>query len=303
MCKLKLEGIVVPVVTPLDKNEGVDRGGMERLVSHLLRGGVHGIFVMGSSGEFPSLTDYERKRAIEIVVQEVSRKVPVLAGISACGTKKAIEYGKEARKIGADAIVATLPYYYKLDRETEIISHFQTIADYSELPLLLYNMPNYTKSYISIPAIERLSRHSRIIGMKDSSCDFIFLSRLINCLGELSDFGIFQGDEALLLASLSAGARGGISSLANVAPQLCVNLYEASRNHNRQTAMEYQKKLFSLYEFYLLDSPGLVTIKTALSLLGICDETMTRPFQPLSKENRRWVQRKLKDLDLLSSFL
>jgi len=301
MGDLKLEGIIVPIVTPLDKNEQVDRCGMERLIKYVLEGGVHGIFVMGSSGEFPAITDEERKRAIEIVVEEVNRKVPVLVGISACSTKEAIRYGEEARKIGADAIVATLPYYYKLDRDTEIVDHFQNIVDHSELPLLLYNIPSYTKSYLDIPVIKRLSRHSKFIGMKDGSGDFTFFHKLIRCFRDSRDFVIFQGDERLLLVSFLAGAKGGVLGLANVAPRLCVNLYKASRNHNWQTGTEYQKKLLSLCEFYLLDGHCMVAIKKALSLLGICDEKMTKPFQPLSEENALWIERKLKKLDLLTS--
>ncbi|MCS7193295.1 MAG: dihydrodipicolinate synthase family protein, partial [Armatimonadetes bacterium] len=159
--------------------EEVDEPALRGLVRYLLQGGVHGVFVLGSTGEFAHLTDDEKRRAIEIVVSEVNGKVPVLVGVAESGTKRSIFWAKEAKKFGVDGVVAAPPFYYPLT-ESEVENHYRALASECELPILLYHIPSTTKIRFSVDLVERLSKLPNIVGIKDSTGDLSFVFTLIN---------------------------------------------------------------------------------------------------------------------------
>jgi len=280
---MQLGGIIPPIVTPLDENERVDEDAMRTLVRNLLQSGVHGIFVLGSTGEFAHLTDDEKKRAIEVVMSEVSGEVPVLVGVTESGTKRSIFWAKEAQRFGANGVVAAPPFYYPLG-EAEIENHYRALASECGLPILLYHIPSTTKVRFSLELIERLAELPNIIGIKDSTGDLTFVFNLIDRTRE-RPFSILQGQDDLLALTLLYGAHGGINSSANLVPSWFVALYDAARRGEATLAIAWQRKINELIR-HLETMSFLPALKTTLHLKGLIRPFVSAPFIPFP-ENRK----------------
>jgi len=280
---MQFGGIIPPVVTPIDENERVDEDAMRTVVRHLLQSGVHGIFVLGSTGEFAHLMDDEKKRAIEIVLSEVKGKVPVLVGVTEAGTKRSIFWAKEAQRLGANGIVAAPPFYYPLG-EAEIENHYRALASECGLPILLYHIPSTTKVRFSLGLIERLAEVPNIIGIKDSTGDLTFVLNLIDRTRD-RPFLVFQGQDDLLALTLLYGAHGGINSSANLVPSWFVALYEAARRGEVNLAVDWQRKINELIR-HLETMSFLPALKMALHLKGLIRPFVSAPFIPFP-ENRK----------------
>jgi len=293
---MQFGGIIPPVVTPIDENERVDEDAMRTVVRHLLQSGVHGIFVLGSTGEFAHLTDDEKKRAIEIVLSEVNGRVPVLVGVAEAGTKRSIFWAKEAQRLGANGIVAAPPFYYPLG-EAEIENHYQALASECGLPILLYHIPSTTKVRFSIGLIERLAEVPNIIGIKDSTGDLTFVLNLIDRTCE-RPFLVFQGQDDLLALTLLYGAHGGINSSANLVPSWFVALYEAARRGEANLAIAWQRKINELIR-HLETISFLPALKMALHLKGLIHPFVSAPFIPFPESRKEELLRALKGMDAI----
>jgi 4-hydroxy-tetrahydrodipicolinate synthase len=280
---MQLAGIIPPIATPLDEDEKVDENALRSLVRYLLRSGVHGIFVLGSTGEFAHLSDDEKKRAIEIVLSEVDGKVPVLVGVTETGTKRSIFWAKEAQMLGANGVVAAPPFYYPLS-EAEIENHYRALSSECELPILLYHIPSTTKVRFSLTLIERLAEVPNIVGIKDSTGDLPFVFTLIDRMRE-RNFLVFQGHDTLLAPTLLYGAHGGINALANLTPSWFVSLYEAAKRGEAILAISWQRKINELTHF-LEAMTFLPALKMALHLKGLIRPFVSAPFVPFP-ENRK----------------
>jgi 4-hydroxy-tetrahydrodipicolinate synthase len=289
-------GIVVPIITPLDEAECVDEPAMRRAVNHLLAGGVHGIFAMGTTGEFATLAEEEWRRGIEIVIDEVGGRVPVLAGVSGAGTHVTVQHLREAQGMGADAAVAALPYYFRVGEE-EMVSHYRQLADATSVPIYAYNTP-LTKMTFTEQVVGELFALEPVVGLKDSSNNFTLFQKLVARFDSES-FAIFQGNETMIGHSLFAGASGGVLGLGNVAPRLCVDLYEACKAREYERAYGLQRKLVSLHRISRISPSPLTAVKYATSLLGLGSDRATQPFKGLTPEQKGLVKSKLEELDLL----
>ena len=294
-----LEGIIVPVATPMNADRSVDQAGLKAQVNHVLDGGVVGIFVMGTTGEFPMLSDAERVTVIETVMAAVNGRVSVLVGVAAPGTARALAYCRQGEALGADALVAAAPYYYKLRGAVEGYEYFAEIARSTSLPVFLYNIPSYTQMPLDMETIQRLAELPNVVGMKDSSSDFTFFCRLAHKLNRGKDLRLYQGNECHLLASLLRGASGGVNGLANVAPKMICDLYQAHRAGDPSKARELQEKVISLFDIARLGPNAIPAFKVALSELGICGDYASSPFERLGDEKRAIVKNKLVELGLL----
>lgn len=284
MGKMHLHGIIPPLATPLDERERVDEGALKNLVRQLLQAGVHGFFVLGSTGEFAHLQDDEKRRAIDIVLAEVNKAVPVLVGVTEAGTQRTIAWVKEAQKRGADSIVAAPPFYYPLT-DDELERHFRALAMETDLPILLYHIPETTKIRIPLSVIARLAEVPNIIGIKDSTGDLPFFYALLDHLRD-KPFTVLQGHEALLAPSLFYGAHGGINSLANLVPEWFVALYEAAKQGDGQRAFAWQQQINRLLDA-LESFPFLPALKASLHYRGWIPPTHSQPFTPLTEEQRQ----------------
>jgi len=280
---MKFRGIIPPIATPLNEREEVDELALRSLVRHLIEAGVHGIFVLGSTGEFAHLRDDEKRRAIEFVISEVNGKVPVLVGVAESGTKRSVLWAKEAERLGANGVVAAPPFYYPL-AEPEVENHYRALASECSLPILLYHIPSTTKVRFSVGLIERLSELPNIVGIKDSTGDLVFVFTLLDGMRDRS-FVVFQGHDYLVAPTLLYGAHGAINSLANLVPNWFVALYEAVQKGDAASAIDWQRRINKLSR-ELEAMPFLPALKSALYLKGLTTPFMTAPFSALTEEQK-----------------
>lgn len=292
-----IRGILPAVPTPFTGDEQVDVAGLRRIVRFLIDGGVHGLWVLGSGSEFPALDDGQKRCVIATVVSEAAGRVPVVAGTGATGTVLAIRAAKLAAECGADALFAIPPYYFFYE-DREVLAHMRAVRDSTPLPIILYHNPFNTKIRVPLATVEALCGDERIIGMKDSSLNFDELQALLRAVPRDGSFQILQGNEMSLAAGLLLGADGAVLALPTLAPQLCVELYEAARAGDIKRAMALQAEAADLFEVFKLpgrggDSAFLAGQKGALELLGLCSRAVSRPFLPLTDQEMEPVRQVL----------
>ncbi len=294
---LRPEGIIPVLATAFDADERIDAKGTRRLIRHVLDAGVHGVVVLGSASEFALVTDREKERLVELAVNEVSGQVPVIVGTGESGTRRAIELTQMAERLGADAAIVVPPYYYLLDQGA-VIRHYRALLRETGLPLLLYNIPEYTKVALTVETVQALSEETKIVGIKDASADLQYFQKVL--MGARSQsFGVIQGVDALLVPSLILGADGSISPAANVAPQWFVQAWGAIHEGDQARAMALHPKIVRLNG--ALSSGGTLPagLKGALSLMGICSSVVAAPYEPLVEEEMKRLAAALEEMDLL----
>ena len=208
-----IHGVVTPLITPVDAEERVDETGLRNVIEHVLRGGVHGVFVAGSTGEFYGLDYDEKKRATEITVDQVKGRVPVYVGASAITTRECIKLSKMAEKAGAQAVTILTPMFISPSEE-ELYQHFRTIAASTALPVLVYNNPERTGINMSANLIERLAEIPNLVGAKDSSGDLTLTSEYIRRTRS-KGFKILAGRDTMILATLVYGGVGAVAGFCD----------------------------------------------------------------------------------------
>jgi len=291
----KPKGIIPAMVTPFDKNDQINRAVLRRLINYLIKGGVHGLFPIGSQGEFYALTKEEKKRITEIVVDEVNKRVPVYIGTGAITTKEAVSLTKMAQKIGADAVSVITPCFIS-PSENELYEHYTTIAKSTNLPVLLYNNPGRTGINLSADLVERLSRIENIVGIKDSSGDLTLTAEYIRNTSD--EFSVLCGRDTLIYGTLLYGGRGAIAATANVVPKLVAEIYEAYIKGDLEKARKAQCRLAPLRIAFSLGSFPVV-IKDALNLIGIEVGFAREPIKSLPEAKKEELKRVLRQLNLL----
>jgi len=272
---MELRGVYPAMVTPLTPDETVDKQAYRRVVRYCLDGGVHGVVVLGTTGEFPAMTDAMRQDAIETALDEVKGRVPVLIGCGDTSTRKTVAQVKAAAAYKADGVLVAMPYYYPLD-QAAVARHFQAVADASPLPVVLYNFPQMTKTAIAPETIEKLAAHPNIIGVKDSAGDFVAMQRYL-ALTAGQDFAVMSGNPALGLAAYLHGAKGGIYAGCSLVPKLCADVWNAFSRGDLPAALDLQKRA-SLIPLMGGFGPAPAVIKFLLSKLGVCDATVSAPL-------------------------
>ena len=273
--QMELKGVYPAMATPLTPDEKVDKPGIRKLVRYLLDGGVHGIVLLGSTGEFPALSALMRQEIIEEAMDEIKGKVPVLIGCGEPGTQRTIEQVKTAIKTKADGLLVALPYYFPLD-QTAVIKHYQMVADASTLPVCMYNFPQMTKITMAPDTVAKLAAHKNIIGIKDSSGDFVGMQRFIDVTaGE--DFAVMSGNPAVGFSAYELGAKGGIYAGCSLFPRQCADGYNAFIRGDMAQALAIQKKLSLITQMGGF-GPNAAVIKFGLNRLGICGPTVTAPM-------------------------
>jgi len=219
------KGVIPAVVTPMNKDESINESAFRKLLNYLVENGVHGVFIIGSQGEFYALTKEEKIRLMEIAVEEVNGRVPVYAGTGAIATREVIELNDAAEKIGVDAVSIITPYYISPTQE-ELYEHYAKIAKATKLPVLLYNNPGRTGGVKLEPrTVEKLAEIDNIVGIKDSSGDLTNTSDYIRRTKN-KNFHVLAGRDTLILATLLYGGAGSIAATANVAPRLVASIYD-----------------------------------------------------------------------------
>lgn len=292
-----IKGVVPPIVTPVDENENVDEKGLEKVIDYVLEGGVHGVFVLGSNGEFYGLDFENQKRAIEITVKHVNGKVPVYAGASAITTKDCIKLAKAAEELGADAITVLTPMFIK-PNDKELYNHFEAIAKSTSLPVLLYNNPDKTTNNISVSLLEKLIQIDNIVGIKNTSMDFAQTIDYINLSKQTGSFKVFCGIDYYIYATLLYGGEGCVAGTANVAPRLVSDIYEKYMAGDYEGALQDQLKLIPLRKAYNYGSFPVV-MKDCLNLMGMNIGNAVKPIDHCTDEKLLEVKKVLLDLGLI----
>lgn len=295
----KLRGIIPPMITPLKGNDELDYTGVERLTEHLVAGGVHGIFLLGTTGEAQSLTYRLRYEFVELVCRLVAGRVPVLVGVTDTSLDESIRLAEHAAKCGAMGVVAAPPYYFAPSQQ-EMIEYYTALADALPLPLYLYNMPSHVKVFFEPATVRTLAQHPNIVGLKDSSANMTYFQTLLYLLRDQPEFALYVGPEELTGESVVMGASGGVNGGANLFPELYVGMYEAASRNDVVRMRELQRRIMqvstTVYTVGKYGSSYLKGVKCALSLMGICDDYLSYPYRRFRTEEREKIGRALQDL-------
>ncbi|TWT54370.1 putative 2-keto-3-deoxy-galactonate aldolase YagE [Rubripirellula amarantea] len=287
----KLHGIIPPLVTPLLEDDIIDVAGTERLIEHVIAGGVHGIFILGTTGEAPSLSHRLRREFIELVCRQVGGRVCVLVGVTDPSYVETMHLSRAAADAGADATVLTTPYYFPAG-QTELRRYVDHVCESMPLPMMVYNIPSLTKVRFELETLNQLADNDRIIGVKDSSGDFDYFEQLITLKTKRPDWSIFIGPEHLLTRAIAVGGDGGVNGGANIFPSLFTKLYQAAIENDEARRDELQlqvERLQLIYDVGKYASRHIKATKSALSIRGICSDVLAEPFNHFLEPERTIV--------------
>ena len=293
--KKKLEGIVAPMASALTAEETIDEKRTRALVDFLIEGGIDGLFPLGTSGEFALLDREERRTVIRVVVDQTNGRVPVLAGVSDPSLENVLAFAKDAEDAGADAIVATPPYYFTTG-DDGLFDYFEAIAGKSGLPLLVYNIPEWTHLFVPPNVIQRLAEKRLIVGMKYTEYNFLNLLRFLRVAGDR--ISIFTGSDAMTFTNLEFGGSGGVIGVANVAPKLASAIFDEFKRGDLEAARKAQLKLLPVIEAIGVGRfpAGL---KEAMQMIGMPVGAVKSPLQPLTSDERKRVAGLLREAGLV----
>ena len=289
------EGVMVAIITPFS-NGVVDEEAFRRLINHLIDNGIAAIVPCGTTGESPTLSHDEHKRVIELTMDEVKGRVPVLAGTGSNSTKEAVELTVHAKGAGADGAMLVSPYYNKPTQEG-IYHHFKTVAEASGIPIFLYNIPARTGSNVLPETIARLAEDKLIVGVKEATGDLNQMARTIELCGP--DFVVVSGDDGLTLPLLSIGGRGVISVAGQVVPRKMADMWEAWKAREADKAREIFFDLLPLFRAMFIES-NPIPVKTALGMMGLIDPEIRLPLYPMAPDNQAKLRGVLAGYGLVS---
>ena len=295
-------GIIPPMVTPLLGRDTLDAAGLERLIEHILAGGVHGLFILGTTGEGPSLGYRLRCELIERVCAQVAGRVPVLVGITDTAFVESVRIAQKAGKEGAQALVLAPPYYFPAG-QPELLEYFKHLASELPLPLFLYNMPSHTKVFFEAETVRAAADIPGIAGLKDSSANMIYFHEVRALLKDKPDFTLLVGPEQLLAESVLLGGHGGVNGGANLIPRLYVDLYNAACARDIPTIITLQEKVMkittTIYTVGRYGSSLIKGLKCALSHIGICNDFLAEPFHRFRQKERDIIHRYVEELGIM----
>lgn len=276
-----LRGIIPPVVTPLVNDNELDEQGLKNLIHHILEGGVHGIFLLGTTGEATSLRYKLREKFVRLACALVNKKVPVMVGITDTSFDGSLEMAHMCKDAGADMVVVAPPYYVPISQH-EMRCYLDDLVPRLPLPFLLYNMPSHTKIHMTVKTVKH-AKEIGAIGIKDSSGDMLYLLSLIDTFKNSPEFSVITGTEIFIPETILQGGHGAIAGGANLFPQLFVEFYEASLNHDyeriyflRQIVMKIYHTIYNVGNF---TSRFTVGTKCALAALGVCNDYVAHPMR------------------------
>jgi 4-hydroxy-tetrahydrodipicolinate synthase len=293
--KARLHGSIVPLVTPF-RSGTLDEAAVVELIEWQISSGSHGISVTGTTGEPSSLSMQERRRIIELAVNTVNGRLPLLAGTGSNNIRETLELSQFAQKAGSDALLVVVPYYIKPSQEG-LFRYFKTIADGVDLPVILYNIPGRSAVNLEIDTVSRLRDHCKnIIGIKEANHDFSHITRLVGRMG--TDFLVYSGIELLCFPILAIGGAGYVSATGNVAPRQVAQLYELVKADKWRDAQDLHYHLMPLNDAMFIEI-NPVPAKTALGMMGRIDPEVRLPLAPLSDENRERLHNLLVDYGLV----
>ena len=290
---MNLEGTFVALVTPF-KNGKINEEKIRELVRLQIENGTDGIVPCGTTGESPALSEEEKNRVIEIVIEEAKGKALVIAGTGTNNTEKSVKATAQAKEMGADAALVITPYYNK-PTQAGLIRHFEAVAEVN-LPIMIYNVPGRTSVNMLPSTVEKLSRLDQIVAIKEASGDLNQVSEILTrCKDNIK---VFSGDDSLFAPILAVGGVGVVSVVANLVPQYLKSLYEAFKSNEIVRMQQLHHQLFELCQAMFYETnPG--PVKTAMNLMGMDVGELRPPLAPMSETNKEKLIESLKVYGLL----
>ena len=276
-------------MTPFTQDGDIIEDSIRELVRFQLKAGVHGLFAFGTNGMGPAMEIPQRKKAAEAIVSETAGRVPVIVHVGGMDLRVAIELAAHAEKIGASAVACVTPFYYHPDTSA-IMEHYKRLSESTTLPILLYNIPGNTGNNLTSDTVRRLSKIRGIIGIKDSSRDFLQLLDFLSI--SPPGFSVISGTDSFFLSALCAGVQAGVSGLANAFPELMVQVYDDYMRGDLTEGMKLQLKVHSLKA--VLTKPEIAPLLETLRMRGLKSGTVKLPLRSMSTEEVRTLHESLR---------
>ena len=300
--KTPLSGIIPPLVTPLKDNETLDTASLERLIEHLIAGGVHGLFILGTTGEEQSLSYGLRKQMIQEAARINRGRLPLLVCVTDTSIVESIRLARVAADCGADGVVSAPPYYFATG-QPELAQFYEELVPQLPLPVFLYNMPSHVKVSFAPDTVKRIAQSEQVVGFKDSSANAVYFQSVMYTMRQRPDFAMLVGPEEITGECVLLGAHGGINGGANMFPELYVGMYDAARTGNLKRVQQLQQLIMqistTIYTVGRHGSSYLKGLKCALSLLGIIDDNfVASPFYKFETPEREKISQALAALPI-----
>jgi 4-hydroxy-tetrahydrodipicolinate synthase len=288
------KGVLTALITPF-RNDKVDEAALRDLIEQQIGAGIAGLVPCGSTGESATLSVEEHHQVIDIVISAAAGRVPVLAGTGSNNTREAVGFTQHAKDAGAAGALLLSPYYNKPTQQG-LVEHFLAIADETQFPLVLYNIPGRTASNVAPETIARLSEHEFIVGVKEACGDIDQIAQVIaNCP---DDFAVLSGDDSFFLPVLALGGKGSIAVTSNIAPKAMLELYESWQSGDVTRAREIHYELLPLFNVLFCET-NPIPVKAALALLGTIADDIRLPLTQITQPNRDRLQAVLKEVGIL----
>lgn len=289
----KFKGTGVAIVTPFKNDSSIDFSALGRVINHVIKGGVNYIVALGTTGESVTLTKDEKQAVISYVIETVDGRVPIIAGIGGNNTQEVINSIRQSDLTGIDALLSVAPYYNK-PTQRGIFQHFKSIATWSPLPVIMYNVPGRTGCNISADTCLELARNcENITGVKEASGDLGQILKIIK--GKPENFGVISGDDMLTLPIVAAGGIGVISVLGNAFPQAYSDLVSHALKGNFKSAREIQFRYIEMIDL-LFTEGNPAGIKAILSVMDICQNYLRLPLVPVSRPTMTRIQKAIEEV-------
>ena len=292
---LKIRGCGTALVTPFRRDGSVDDGALRRLVQFQLREGIDFLVPCGTTGETPTLEHGEYTAIIRLVVEEAAKKVPVIAGVGGNNTRKVAALAEEVSGLGVQGILSVAPYYNKPTQEG-LYQHFEAIADSTDLPIIVYNVPGRTSSNIEPTTAARLAKITNIVAIKEASGSITQQMETLAAVGP--DFGVLSGDDAFTFPLMALGGTGVISVVSNEIPGPMTRLARLMLDGKLDEARKLHFELLPLMQVNFIET-NPIPVKAALAMMGMIEEVYRLPLVPLKPENRAKLEKVLAALGLL----
>ena len=293
MKPVAIKGIIPPILTPMNADESINEKELRHQVNRMIEAGVHGIFAFGTNGESYALSEVEKVRVLEVVVEETKGRVPVYAGTGCVTTAETIKMSKKAQEIGADVLSVIVPWFAAASQD-ELYDHYKAVAEAVDLPIVLYNIPARTGNALAPATVARLAKDVvNIMGAKDSSGNFDNMKQYIELTAELGkDFSVLSGNDSLILPALVFGGKGGIAGCANVFPHTMVEIYTAFTAGDMERAKKVQDSIRIFRNCFKFGNPNTI-VKLAAGLLGDPVGPCRKPFCKITDQGMAELKKTL----------
>jgi 4-hydroxy-tetrahydrodipicolinate synthase len=295
--RIPFSGVGTALITPFRKDGSIDESAVRRLVRRQIEAGIHFVSPCGTTGEAPTLSDSEKLRVCQLVVDETAGRVPVLAGAGGYNTREVIDLIHELEGIGVDGILSVTPYYNKPTPEG-LYQHYKAIAENTALPIVLYNVPGRTGVNLDVQTVSRLSALPNIVAVKEASGNLVQMSEILAAVPD--DFLLLSGDDPIAVAVMAIGGKGLISVASNAIPSEMVQMIELSETGDFAGARRLHRWLLPLLQVNFIEA-NPIPVKAAMAAMGLIEEAYRLPLVPPGPISREKINKVLQDLKLLGS--